>query len=255
MIVSDEHRYVFVELPRTGCTAIARELKAYYGGESVLAKHSTYFDFLVQADERRRGYFVFGGIRNPLDDAVSRYFKSVTDHKGRRSGQVRRPQNKQLLPRLANRLLHRHVSDSPPDFATFFRRAYRLPYDNWASQAHEKFDHVVRFEQLQADFDAVLGKLGLEPVRPLPVVNPTAGRERDYLTYYTPDIIPRAKRVFGPFMRRWGYAFPPEWAAYPESRLAEVGYRVLRPFRGAYWRFVRPRIVGGRSRWRAVADS
>jgi hypothetical protein len=32
MIISHQHRYVFVEMPRTGSRAVANELEAYYDG-------------------------------------------------------------------------------------------------------------------------------------------------------------------------------------------------------------------------------
>ena len=83
MIISHTHRYLFVELPRTGSTAISRELVQNYEGAHILWKHATYQDFLKVAKPEEKEYFVFSGIRNPLDDAVSRYFKIMTDHRER----------------------------------------------------------------------------------------------------------------------------------------------------------------------------
>lgn len=90
MIISGEHRYVFVELPRTGSTAIRKELLNQYGGRKILQKHSTYQEFLRTANEEEKRYFVFSGVRNPLDDAVSHYFKLASDHHGRFSDKERR---------------------------------------------------------------------------------------------------------------------------------------------------------------------
>lgn len=70
VIISDRHRYLFVELPRTGSTAVHRELKARYDGTPILTKHATYRDFLKVATENQKRYFVFSSVRNPLDDAV-----------------------------------------------------------------------------------------------------------------------------------------------------------------------------------------
>jgi hypothetical protein len=39
------------------------------------------------------------------------------------------------------------------------------------------------------DFAEVLKLIGIEPKRPLPVVNKTVGRERDFVSYYTPETI------------------------------------------------------------------
>jgi hypothetical protein len=71
MIISHKHKFLFVELPLTASTAISRELRANYGGEKILFKHATYQDFLRVANTHEREYFVFSGLRNPLDKAVS----------------------------------------------------------------------------------------------------------------------------------------------------------------------------------------
>jgi hypothetical protein len=80
LIISHQHRYLFVELPRTGSTAIRHELRELYDGTPILHKHSTYDEFRRQASVAELQYFVFSTVRNPLDDAVSRYFKLKTDH-------------------------------------------------------------------------------------------------------------------------------------------------------------------------------
>ena len=51
MVISHRHRYLFVELPRTGSTAIHRELIELYDGTAILQKHATYEDFLRGATE------------------------------------------------------------------------------------------------------------------------------------------------------------------------------------------------------------
>ena len=40
MIISHKHKYVFVELPQTASSAIAKELKANYDGHEILFKQS-----------------------------------------------------------------------------------------------------------------------------------------------------------------------------------------------------------------------
>jgi len=240
MILSDEHRYVFVQLPRTGSTAIARELCQRYGGRRVLQKHSTYRDFLAVATPEQRQYFVFSSIRNPLDDAVSRYFKYVTDHHQRYSGRSKGKASR--LVRLQDRLVWHWRSPREMSFSDFFLKAYIVPYDNWASEAHQTFDAVIRFEQLADDFDAALRRIGLTPVRRLPVRNATAERSSDFTSYYTPRAIARAKRVFAPFMTRFGYEFPSDWGETSVPWWSDLGFRVFGIVRRVYWRYLRYRI-------------
>ena len=66
-----------------------------------------------------------------------------------------------------------------------------------------------------------------------------------HLQYYTPETVDRAKRVFGPFMDRWGYPSPPEWGDTPAS--ARLQFVLFAGPRYAFWRFVRKNT--GLSRW------
>ncbi|MFN3939913.1 MAG: hypothetical protein ACK4IY_04960, partial [Chitinophagales bacterium] len=62
MIISDKHKYVFVELPQTASSAIAKELVAMYDGKEILFKHALYrTDFLKFANEAQKKYRVISG--------------------------------------------------------------------------------------------------------------------------------------------------------------------------------------------------
>lgn len=237
MIISDRHRYLFVELPRTGSTAVHRELCALYDGEPILGNHATYADFLKIATDDQKRYFVFSSVRNPLDDAISKYFKVRS---GRAAGaRLRRRGQDRLINRLVDTHMTRFVRRTNADFASFFMRYYVFPYDTWASLAHHQFSFVMRFETLAGDFDQVLRLLGLEPQRPLPVVNPTSGRERDYAPYYVPAVRARARRVFGPYMERWAYRFPTAWEIGEPTRGDRLAYRAYSFFASLYWQHIR----------------
>lgn len=241
MVISHKYRYLFVELPRTGSTAISKELCEHYDGSRILYKHATYEAFLRSAAPEEKKYFVFSGIRNPMDDVVSLYFKYLTDHKRRFSNANKRAKRKGLVGYLTTRRFN-FVQAHEFDFSTYFTRYYRMPYDNWSSLSHGRFNFVIRFEHLQDDFAQALKLIGVEPVRPLPAVNPTSGRKRDFMSYYTPDIAPYARRVFGPYMRRWNYSFPAEWGDGAVSRRSEWEYRFFGVFRRFYWRYLRPAL-------------
>jgi Sulfotransferase family len=240
MIISHTHRYVFVEFPRTGSTAVRRELIEQYDGMPILHKHSTYDELRRQATDDEQTYFVFSAIRNPLDGAVSRYFKIKTDH-GHRFSDVTRQKGRRPLNSLLDRRMYRFLASTDADFSTFFLHFYHLPVDTWASLDHDKFDFVMRFERLTDDFDTALRNIGIEPVRPLPLYNPTTQRRRSFEDYYTEPARRRARRVFGPYMRRWGYSFPPDWEMPPPSPLHELGYAAYSRLARTYWTYIRPR--------------
>ena len=57
MVISDKYKYVFVELPRTGTTAISKELVENYDGKTILWKHAPLNKFLEQATPEQQAYF------------------------------------------------------------------------------------------------------------------------------------------------------------------------------------------------------
>lgn len=238
MIISDEHRYVFVELPRTGSTAVASELVENYGGRPILGKHSTYRDFLRVATPEQKGYFAFSGIRNPLDVAVSRYVQLKTNKGQRFTDPIKLADRNTAVEKMENRI-YRWVHDRDATFEQFLLRWYVLPYDTWASLDHKRMDMILRFEHLSDDFAEVIRRIGLEPVRPLPVVNPTPARQREFESHYTPAAAARAVWVFGPYMEEFGYDFPQSWRKRRVPTASRFFQRFVRLFRSFYWNYAR----------------
>jgi hypothetical protein len=230
MIIGHRYRYLFVELPHTASTAISRELRECYEGVPILRKHAYYHEFLRVANAEEKTYFVFSGIRNPLDEAVSLYLKYKTNHRGNYTNprKLRKHGGHVTAADLAR---FDFIRSTNADFSAYFERFYRLPYDNWSSLAHHGFDYIIRFENLQDDFARVLQLLRTEQRRPLPAANPTAGREKDFWSHYTPEIYEQAKWVFGPFVNKWGYDFPPEWGDSVVSGSSQVMFHILAVYR------------------------
>jgi hypothetical protein len=240
LIVSHKYRYVYVELPRTGSTAVSRELQDLYDGHPILRKHATYRDFLRIASEDERTYFAFSGIRNPLDVTVTRYIHLQEDKRGRFTDPGRVALRNSLAGRLERRI-YRWVQDNDASFEDFLLRWYKVPYDTWAALDHKRMNAILRLESLPEDFDRTLRQIGIQPLRPLPVVNATPERDRqqDLSAYYTPRARRRARWVFGPYMEEWHYAFPPDWGPMTVPLWSKLFLRVTRAVRGVYWRYFR----------------
>jgi len=244
MIISHKYKYLFVELPHTASTAISYELCNYYGGEPILHKHAHYSEFLRIADRGERHYFTFAGIRNPLDVTVTVYFKRKTNHQGFYTDPKHWRKNGGHVSERALREF-RFIRDHDADFAAYFQRFYRLPYDSWGSPAPCDFDFVIRYERLQEDFGTLLARLGIEQVRPLPLINRTKGKNQDFFSYYISEIQGRAVRVFGPYMKVWGYSFPASWgpAVMPwDSWVLFWILRVARKLRSRDWPAIKSSI-------------
>ncbi len=241
MIISHKYKYLFVELPQTGTTAINRELQEHYDGQEILHRHATYREFLKVANGLQKSYFVFSTIRDPIDNAVSTYFKCKTDHHGTYSAVRNRPLFSRLIFRNRTRGLD-FMQSTNADFSTYFLKFYRLPYDNWSAISHHRFDFIMRFERLGKDFPRALEMIGLKEVRPLPIFHTTGEKRSNYASYYTPEAIERAKHVFGPFMEKWGYRLPHGWGEHEVSWLDRLQYRLLGGFRKSYWSYLRPYV-------------
>jgi Sulfotransferase family len=207
MVISHLHKYLFVEVPQTACTAIARELQEHYAGTKILHKHATYVDFLRQASAAEKKYFVFGGVRNPLDVAVSQYLKLKNNHKQKYTN----PEVRETAGVKAFLQQYEFIQRENADFPAYFKKYKNFVFNEWYLLRHSDFDFVIRFENLQRDFSLAISKIGATLVRELPHVNPTEGKTRDYRSFYTPEIREQAIRAFGPYMREWGYTFPEEW--------------------------------------------
>jgi hypothetical protein len=236
VIISHRHRYLFVETPHTGSTATSKELVANYAGEQILTKHASYGEFRRIATADQLTYFTFAGMRNPMDAFVTIFYRIATDHKGRYS-----------QPRPAVKVNPHYRAEveefewnraAGAQFPAWFLRSAWLPYDDWMTSDRRHFGAVIRFENLQADFGAVLRQIGVEQVRPLPLVNVTEIRQPAFADYYPPATRSRAASVFGPSMERCGYSFPAQWGEVKVPRRARLIFRLMMPVR-AYARVYR----------------
>jgi len=234
MVISDKYKYLFIEMYNTGSTSISNELCEFYDGRRILRKHSRYHEFLKTATEEQKRYFVFSGIRNPMDTVISVYSKFANNHKGKYTDPQQWRKNGGYVK--DKRLeLFSDIKKAQLTFQEYFLKYYKVPYDKWSRLDHEKFSYIIRYENIQNDFRTVLLKLNIEPVRDLPTLNKTEGKE-DYTNYYTPDIQKRAVFVFGPFMDKWGYSFPDDWHVKKTPLSSTILFNLLGIRRNLIWR-------------------
>ncbi len=240
MIVGHEHKYVFVEFPQTGCSAVAQELMTNYGGERVLYKHAQFHEFRKKFSDRATGYYAFSTIRNPMDIVVSKYFKYKTNHKNYVDKKIRFGKLRRVLMPGYERTRRDFVQQTNADFESFFLKFFNLPYSAWSITNHPQLDYVMRFENLVADFEQVLKNIGIEPLRPLPVFNKTGEKKKHFTEYYaSPEARIRAVKVFGPYMKQWGYEFPESWPEAASAGSNEQMYNFINSFRRVYWNLLR----------------
>jgi len=243
MVISDEHKYVFIEHSRSASTAIARELVRKYGGRRILFKHASYDDFTAYANDEQKKYFTFSGLRHPMDIVVSHYTKLRSDHKGRQSNRKWNRKGKGKLRvyfnKSINSVLYRDIVRRDATFPQFFRKFYYLPFTDWSMVSHHKLDFIIRFENLQDDFSELLQKLNLKQKREMRVVNPSEGKAKDFAAYYDDSCIKRAKFVFGPYCQHWEYKLPESWNHQKVSFLSRVAFKFVNWGNKFYYYFLR----------------
>lgn len=241
MIISHKHKYIFIELPLTASTAIAKELKELYEGEEIMYKHASYSKFLKQANEKEKKYFSFSGIRNPLDQAVSHYFKYLSDHKNKYSKPPKRKKGVGKIKYLIDQSIHqkkfKFISANNPSFEEFFLKFYNIPYSNWSLVHHKAMNAVIRFENLQEDFESTLKSIGIEPVRSLPRDNKTAQKEKSFWEYFeSKESKEKAAKIFGPYMTYWNYEFPKSWNVDHLVNNKATSYKFYNALKKIYWK-------------------
>jgi hypothetical protein len=119
-------------------------------------------------------------------------------------------------------------------FEEYFLRFYHRPFGDLADVASGRFDFMIRFERLQSDFSIVLDRLDIKQTRPIPVTNRTKGKRGTAESHYTPELVGRARQVFGPYMRKWGYDFPAGWGRNNPSWFRTLEYQFLTFVRALY---------------------
>jgi len=226
-VISWKHGFLFIQTPRTGCTAIAQKvLVPQLGGEPIPQKyigdgdgnilvdkkHATLRQLLdhgLLSQEDVSRLYKFSAVRNPFDSVFSEYIKQRSSYQ----------------PLLANP--HSWVHKAPGyvdsmhfaaehSFDEWLDRAWRRPFPRslkrrYGSAAGELawqdgMDYVMRFERLQQDFDAVMLKLGLHPIE-IPKFNETPERDGDYREHYTRKARRIVERVYSETLTRFGYSF------------------------------------------------
>ncbi len=234
MIISHKHRYLFIQLPHTGSSSIAKELRKNYDGVPVHRKHTTYHRFLKTATEDEKTYFTFSGIRNPINEVISIYFKLKTNHEGYDNPDFFVENGGFVTKRMRKRFFF--VQDEKTDFERYFKKYFKLPYDNWSRLDHRNLNFVMRLENLQDDFSEVLRRINIRQVRPLPRYNVTRKKKKSAAELFPPKLRAQAEWVFGPFLQDWHYDLPFSNTPPVVTPSCRRLYEVCGALRTLYWR-------------------
>lgn len=208
-MISREHQFIFIHVPKTGGTSIEKALEL--GGP----RHNTARQYKELFPELWESYYSFAFVRNPWDRVLSLYLYRQQIRKletarstGFKEWLVERASlatecdhealNREFAPEY---LVGTSVRHDPEGWRVKFDSAFRMLADQDGQLA---VDFIGRFERLQSDFDQVCGKLGI-PRRMLPHCNKTL--RRPYWFYYDAESRRIVEELFRKDVEHFGYEF------------------------------------------------
>lgn len=208
MIVSHQHRFIFVAVPKTGTHSVRQALREQLGDEDVeqvglfVDKRFPWEDLAAirhghlslrqvrpyLGEDAFSSYFKFAFVRNPFDRFVS-YCAFML-----RGGDLfqQRPRD----------VMRRFLFSDPPEHHILFKPQASLLVG--ADGETLLTDSVGRVEDMQGSFDAICARLGIRS-RPLDRVN--GSRHGDYRQYYDQALIDGVAARYAQDLEFFGYTF------------------------------------------------
>ena len=206
MIISPNHKYVFVAVPKTGTHAVRQALRPHMGAGDMeqvglfvkrqfpipdLAKvghgHISLEQLRKFMDPAKFAeYFKFAFVRNPFDRFIS-YCSFITRERG---GFKTDPQ----------KVMRRVLANPPSEHVLFW------PQNTFLVDGEGKLltDYVGRVETMQQSFEFIASKIGVPAVQ-LDKVNAT---ERSaYRDYYNQELIDGVAKLYADDLRLFEYDF------------------------------------------------
>jgi hypothetical protein len=203
-MISIQKRFLFIHVPKTGGNSIQNILKDYSEDKIVTidphqdgverfevrnhkyftTKHSTlsYYQSVIEAD-LYRSLLKFATLRNPWEMMISFYFS---------------PHRK------TEKWNRNEFCDLVRDVPTLRYYTCQNAPENPLQNLDSDIDYLMRFEQLQNDFDRVCKQLGL-PHCPLPRRNRSS--HAHYSTYYDDDLKDIVRSKFAEEIEFGNYRF------------------------------------------------
>jgi hypothetical protein len=225
-IICHSYNLLFIMAPRTACTATGKVLLEELNGEwlpeetinddipekRIPQKHTTLEKLLsgnVLSPSKADSLFKFVTVRNPFDSLVSLYIKL------RQTYQPLLSEPNSWVYKLPN-----YVKDM--EFCT------NHSFDEWVIQKYKPgykerilgggrktiygkytkgVDAIMKFENLQSDFQAIQDRIGISKKVSIPVFNKTAEKQFSYRQYYSEKSRKIVEYVFREELTKYGYEF------------------------------------------------
>jgi hypothetical protein len=202
-LISLAHNFLFVHIPKTAGNSIQNVLRDYSEDKIVclaphqdgferfevrsdkfnIHKHSTLRDYQAElGDEVLQRLFKFATVRNPWERMISLFFSA-----GRGPAAWDREQFVKFVAQ-------------KPSLADYVA----LGGNNTKPHRFDNMDYLIRYENLNDDFNKVCNLIGI-PWVPLPVRNKS--NRRHYSSYYDDELVELVRNRFPEEIIHFGYEF------------------------------------------------
>jgi hypothetical protein len=204
MIISDEHKYIFIHIPKNAGTSIEVSLTGRQQWDDK-EKHLTAAECRAKLGfDKWREFFSFCVVRNPWDRLVSQF---------RFSGEIwcNRHYGKSLsfndyIKEIVGKGLpfsgHDYLSKTGASFGdTNWQQVHRICDDN----NQIIVNYVARFENLSSDYEVICNRIGLH--NQLQHINQSDAKSKPYWNYYTEETARIVADVYAEDIERFDYHF------------------------------------------------
>jgi hypothetical protein len=207
VIISHQHRFIFAAIPKTGTHSVREALRGHMGPDDLeqvklfvdkqfpwpeLARLRHGHLTLEQVrphlgEEAFTGYLKFAFVRNPFDRFVS-YCAFMTRDEG---SFARDPQG----------VMRHFIFKQPPLGHLWFKPQHSFLEDRDGALLT---DMLGRVEDMQASFDAISARIGIDAA---PLGRANSSSRGDYRSYYDQQLIDGVARLYARDIALFGYDF------------------------------------------------
>lgn len=202
-MISHTHKFIFIHIPKTAGTTI----DIFFNGS--MQRHSCLKDYEYFLPKKQFDqYFKFTTVRNPFDLLVSSYAMVIERIQQKNSGALKTfGHNVFSFEEYLKDKIHNYTVGTESFISTNFSYSmFNQNQINWIkdSQGRINIDYVMKFENLQQDFNIVCDKIGI-PHQQLPHTNKT--NHKHYTEYYDEETREIVAQKYARDIEYFGYKF------------------------------------------------
>jgi chondroitin 4-sulfotransferase 11 len=196
-MIDHKNKIIFAHIPKTGGTSVEKLFPEGFGPQ-----HHPLSWFKKQRPHIYKKYFKFSICRNPYDKIVSEYFWHVHDPLNQFKGRFQCLSFNEFV-KLFFKIDGSFLEFKYDGWFEMHFETHRMPQTFFLDPVSD-LDFIIRFENLQEDFDIVCEKIAI-PQQQLPHQNKT--KHKCYTEYYDDETREIVTKKYGLDIEYFGYEF------------------------------------------------